>query len=90
MKKKINKLVCLYSLLFLNKLNYINSNTKFVRASYVLVFKKPYFVNLSGHVSLRTNRRVLINKSISIQCVLKKHTFQISLPINSPAVKIFS
>lgn len=88
-KKPINLYKKLYSSFFTiyTKKN-IDKNMKTI-FSYIVFFKRIYFVSFGGKVLRFSKKNYSINQTLTIIVRLKKEIFFFNLPIQTRAVSIF-
>jgi len=86
---QISKLNNLYSsILSVNSFSNIKKNMS-LKFSYVIFFKRIYFVRLSGTILRNCKKQHPINQTLTISVALKRDSLVVNLPVQTKAVVIF-
>ena len=89
-RKSVTHLKNIYSNIFFYKKNYNSvNNSPTVRLSYVIFFKRVYFVRISGPVLRNSRKQYTINQTLTLSVRLKKESFTFNIPVHTKAICIF-
>ena len=87
--KKIQSLKTYYSNLFLQKKKFYFLKKNGILFSYVIFFKRIYFVRISGTILRNNKKQHSINQTLNIFSQIKKETLMFNIPTQSKAIVIF-
>lgn len=88
-KKQISKLNNIYSsILSINPFSDVKKNMS-LQFSYVIFFKRIYFVRLSGSILRNCRKQHSINQTLTIAVSLKRDNLIVNVPVQTKAVVIF-
>lgn len=87
-KKNVLFLNNLYSLLFSVENKYCPSKHAGIRFSYIVFFKRIYFVRLNGVILNNSKKIYSVNQTLTVSVKLRRDHFIFSVPTQTKAISI--